>query len=108
MFGEGLDAFFPVAKTQIGNIGACICMEGNFPETARGLVMNGAEIIYRPTSMENKVSFGIWEVQNRARAIDNNCYVIAPNTGHHYIDDQKTKGYFTGGRSTIVDYRGQV
>lgn len=108
MFGEGLDAFFPVARTEIGNIGACICMEGNFPETARGLAMNGAEIIYRPSSAEHKVSLGIWEVQNRARAIDNNCYVIAPNTGHHYVDDDDTRGFFTGGRSMIVDYRGQV
>ncbi len=108
MFGEGLDAFFPVARTDIGNIGACICMDGNFPETARGLVMNGAEVIYRPSSAEYKVSLGIWEVQNRARAIDNNCYVIAPNTGYHYIDDNNTRGFFTGGRSMIVDYRGQV
>ena len=107
MFGEGLDAFFPVAKTGIGNIGACICMDGNFPETARGVAMNGAEIIYRPSSLEPKVSLGIWEVQNRARAVDNNCYVIAPNTGHHYIDDT-THGNFSGGRSMIVDYRGQV
>jgi hypothetical protein len=83
-------------------------MEGNFPETARGLAMNGAEIIYRPSSAEHKVSLGIWEVQNRARAIDNNCYVLAPNTGHHYVDDNKTPGFFTGGRSMIVDYRGQV
>lgn len=108
MFGEGLDAFFPVAKTEIGNIGACICMDGNFPETARGLAMNGAEIIYRPSSIEHKVSLGIWEVQNRARAVDNTCYVIAPNTGHHYIDDDKTLGQICGGRSMIVDYRGQV
>ena len=108
MFGDGLDAFFPVARTNIGNIGACICMEGNFPEAARGLAVNGAEIIYRPSSMEHKVSLGIWEVQNRARAVDNNCYVIAPNTGYHYIDDERTMGFFTGGRSMIVDYRGQV
>jgi predicted amidohydrolase len=108
MFGEGLDAFFPVARTEVGNIGACICMEGNFPETARGLAINGAEIIYRPSSLEPKISLGIWEVQNRARAIDNNCYVIAPNTGDHYIDDNKTVGFKTGGRSMIVDYRGQV
>jgi len=108
MFGDGLDAFFPVARTPIGNIGANICMEGNFPEMARGMALNGAEIIYRPSSAENKVSLGIWEVQNRARAIDNNCYVIAPNTGHRYVDDDKTQGFMTGGRSMIVDYRGQV
>jgi predicted amidohydrolase len=108
MFGTGLDSFFPVARTPIGNIGANICMEGNFPEMARGVALNGAEIIYRPSSAENKVTLGIWEVQNRARAIDNNCYVVAPNTGRIFIDDEKTEGFMTGGRSMIVDYRGQV
>lgn len=108
MFGEGLDAFFPVARTPIGNIGACICMEGNLPETARGVAMNGAEIIYRPSSMENKTTQGAWEIQNRARALDNACYVIAPNTGRHYIDDQQRQGFFCGGKSMIVDYRGSL
>jgi len=108
MFGSGLDAFFPVARTPIGNIGAIVCMEGNFPEMARGMAMNGAEILYRPSSAENKVSLGIWEVQNRARAIDNNCYVVAPNTGYIFLDDDQTQGFMTGGRSMIVDYRGQV
>lgn len=108
MFGDGIEAFFPVARTPIGNIGCNICMEGNFPEMARGLALNGAEIIYRPSSAENKVSLGIWEVQNRARAIDNNCYVIAPNTGYIFMDDDRTQGFMTGGRSMIVDYRGQV
>lgn len=108
MFGTGLDAFFPVARTPIGNIGSNICMEGNYPEMARGVALNGAEIIYRPSSAENKVSLGLWDIQNRARAIDNNCYVIAPNTGYIYIDDDRNEGFMTGGRSMIVDYRGQV
>ena len=41
------DALYPVAKTEIGNIGTLICAEGSYPEAARGLAMNGAEIIYR-------------------------------------------------------------
>lgn len=108
MFGSGLDAFFPVARTEIGNIGCCVCMEGNFPETARGAAMNGAEIIYRPSSVEHKVSIGVWEVQNRARAVDNQCYVIAPQTGNHTVDDEGSQGYYFGGQSMIVDYRGQI
>ena len=35
--------------TEIGNIGIAICHEGVYPEVARGLAMNGAEIIIRPT-----------------------------------------------------------
>jgi len=49
LYGEGLDAFFPVTDTEIGRIGCIICMEGSFPETTRGLAMNGAEIVYRRT-----------------------------------------------------------
>ena len=86
MFGDGLDAFFRVARTPIGNIGCLICMEGNYPELARGLMMNGAEIVYRPSSIENKISTGVWQIQNQARALDNNCYVVAPNTGYHTVD----------------------
>ena len=40
-------AIFPVARTEIGNIGTLICAEGSYPEAARGLAMNGAEIIWR-------------------------------------------------------------
>ncbi len=34
-------AIFPVAKTEIGNLGTLICAEGNYPEAARGLALNG-------------------------------------------------------------------
>jgi predicted amidohydrolase len=108
LFGEGLDAFFPVVQTEIGTIGCAICMEGNFPESLRGLTLNGAEIIYRPSSIENKVTLGLWEIQNQVRALDNQCYILAPNTGRHFIDDEGHEGFFTGGHSMIVDYRGTI
>ena len=43
---------FPVVDTEIGRIGTIVCMEGSYPETARGLAMNGAEIMYRPSYPE--------------------------------------------------------
>src|SRR5713101_6263698 len=70
LYGDGLDAFFPVADTEIGRLGCVICMEGSFPETARGLAMNGAEVLYRPAYPEPYVANGLWEIQNRARALD--------------------------------------
>ena len=79
LYGETLDAFFPVTDTEIGRIGCLICMEGSYPETSRGLAMNGAEIIYRPSYPQPYVGNGLWEVQNRARALDNTCYMICPN-----------------------------
>jgi predicted amidohydrolase len=108
LHGNGPDAFFPVARLPIGNIGTTICMEGSFPEIYRGLALNGAEIITRPSYPEPWVSQGVWEIQNRARAVDNTCYVIAPNQGtmlrNRHAKSQTGGG--NGGQSMIVDYRG--
>ncbi len=109
LYGENLDAFFPVADTEIGRIGCVICMEGSYPETSRGLAMNGAEIFYRPSYPEPYVSNGLWELQNRARALDNTCYVIAPNVATYYLTQESETSIDTfGGQSMLVDYQGQV
>jgi len=109
LYGETLDAFFPVTDTAIGRIGCLICMEGSYPETARGLAMNGAEIIYRPSYPEPYVSNGLWEIQNRARALDNTCYVVAPNPAS-YAPSTETAWPLDmfGGQSMVVDYQGRV
>ncbi|MEE9612702.1 MAG: nitrilase-related carbon-nitrogen hydrolase [Desulfatiglandales bacterium] len=107
--GNTLDAFFPVADTQIGKIGAIMCQDGSFCETARGGAMNGAEILYRPTFVQPLVGMDWFEIQNRARAIDNSCYVISPNNGPYYLTPEATFATdIFGGESMIVDYRGTV
>jgi len=108
-YGSGLDAFYPVARTEIGNIGACICMETSYPETSRGLAVNGAEIIYAPTYIEPYYSRGWHELQLRARALDNSCFVVAPNSGDWYMTpESKVPTAIHGGNSLIIDYQGQV
>jgi predicted amidohydrolase len=109
LYGDSLDAFFPVTDTAIGRIGTLVCMEGSYPETARGLAMNGAEIIYRPSYPEPYVSNGLWEVQNRARALDNTCFLVAPNVASYRLLPEKEIPIDTfGGASMIVDYQGRV
>jgi predicted amidohydrolase len=109
VYGSGLDAFYPVVDTEIGRIGCVICMEGSYPETSRGLAMNGAEIIYRPSYPEPYVANGLWEVQNRARALDNTLYVIAPNPASYLPSSTSQFPIDTfGGNSMIVDYQGRV
>lgn len=109
LYGTGLDAFFPVVDTEIGRIGCLICMEGSFPETARGLAMNGAEIIYRPSYPEPYVANGLWEVQNRARALDNTVFVVAPNPAAYAPSSESAFPLDTfGGQSMIVDYQGRM
>ncbi len=108
-YGKGLDAFFPVTDTPLGRIGTLVCYEGSFPETARGLAVNGAEIIYRCSYAEPWVGRGAWELQNRARALDNTCFVVAPNIGAGLVaPDTLGPIDVSGGCSMIVDYRGQV
>jgi len=109
LYGDGLDAFFPVTDTEIGRIGCLICMEGSFPETARGLAMNGAELVYRPSYPEPYVGNGLWEVQNRARALDNTMYMVCPNPAAYAPSgDSRFPLDMFGGESMIVDYQGRM
>jgi predicted amidohydrolase len=111
--GDSLEAFFPVAKTEIGNIGGTVGVEGAFPESYRAFAMNGAEILYRGSLPEPWVSREIFDVQNRARAMDNTCYLLGNNTGSLIMpgapgEAPTTIGGALGGRSSIVGYKGEV
>lgn len=107
--GNTLDAFFPVADTQIGKIGAIMCEDGSFPETARGCAMNGAEILFRPTYAQPLTGRGCFEVQNRARAMDNCCYLIAPCSGYYYLSPDSTQSTnAVSGDTMLVDYQGAI
>ena len=109
LYGSGLDAFYPVADTAIGRIGIMMANEASYPEIARGLAMNGCEIAYRGPYPAPGVMSGMFAVQNRARALDNNMYVIGMNLGTYYLDaDSETPIDTFAGGSQIVDYRGQI
>ncbi|MEE8461865.1 MAG: nitrilase-related carbon-nitrogen hydrolase [Acidobacteriota bacterium] len=108
-YGSDLNAFFPVADTAIGKIGTLICMDRSYPEIARGLAMNGAELLYMPSYPEPWVGMGWYEIHNRSRALDNTCYVVAPNCGAWYLNrDSKVPMDVFGGKTQIVDYMGKV
>ena len=66
-----------VIATDLGNIGMMICFDGDFPELARILALQGAEIIVRPSALLR--SADIWELTNRARAYDNHVFVVGSN-----------------------------
>lgn len=107
LYGEGLDAFYPVVDTDIGRLGVMMANEGSYPENARGLAMNGAEILFRGP-LPNR-SDDTAEIQNRARSLDNNLYVIAPNVaGYHLFADTPTPVDAGGGRSMVTDYQGRI
>jgi predicted amidohydrolase len=109
LYGRNLDAFYPVADTEIGRLGFLMANEGSYPENARGLAMNGAEVVYRGPYPHPHVGNGLFEIQNRARALDNNLYLIACNVGTYYLHADSDVPIDTfGGGSAIVDYRGQI
>ena len=83
--GRTLDAFWPVVDTPIGRLGIMMANEGSYPENARALAMNGAEVVYRASIPHPAASNDYFEIQNRARALDNNMYLVAPNMGTYYL-----------------------
>jgi len=108
-YGKTLDAFWPVADTPIGRLGVMMANEASYPENARALALNGCEIAYRTSFPMPGVCSDMFEVQNRARALDNNMYVLAPNAGAYYPGVKATEALDPfGGRSMIVNHRGQV
>jgi predicted amidohydrolase len=84
-------------------IGIAICHKGVYPEIVRGLTLNGAEIIIRPTLIVN----GMGELQNRAHAMFNQVFVVAPNLGPEIRKDGGIQDLF-GGQSMIFNARGQI
>jgi predicted amidohydrolase len=107
LYGATLDAFYPVVDTEIGRLGIMMANEGSYPENARGLAMNGAEVVYR-ASFPHRAS-DAFVIQTRARALDNNMYVIAPNLGTYYLTaDSDTPIDTFGGGSLIADHQGRV
>jgi predicted amidohydrolase len=109
LYGKTLDAFFPVADTEIGRLGVMMANEGSYPENARGLAMNGAEVVYRASYPHPHTGNEIFEIQSRARALDNNFYVVAPNLATYYLFvDSETPIDTFGGRSMVIDYKGRI
>lgn len=107
--GEDLEAYYPVAKTAIGNVAIAICAETVFPETFRAFALMGAEVVIKMAMPEPLIMSGYWEFINRARAFDNVCYIIAPNFGPYFTRPEADAPYsLAGGHSMIVDYRGNV
>ena len=108
-YGRTLQAFWPVADTEIGRLGVMMAMEGNYPENGRGLAMNGAEVVYRASMPGPFTQNDIFEISNRARALENNMYIVAPNIGgYHLYGDSETPIDAGSGQSVIVDYKGAI
>jgi predicted amidohydrolase len=115
LFGDGIEAFYPVLRTpDIGNIGTICCSDGEYPEAVRALAFNGAEVVYRPSEATPMTTTGYpgggtWLIQNQGHAEFNSLYMLCPNAGPVYLGATSRHPIdIAGGSAHIVDYRGQV
>jgi deaminated glutathione amidase len=84
-------------------LGLTVCYDVRFPELYRILAVRGAQVLTIPAAFTVPTTRDHWEVLVRARAIEDQCFVIAPNqVGEH------AEGLRSGGRSMIVDPWGLV
>ncbi len=84
-------------------LGMSICYDLRFPELYRILAVRGAEVTVVPSAFTLATTRDHWEILVRARAIENQCFVVAANQiGNH------PGGLRSGGRSLIVDPWGLV
>jgi predicted amidohydrolase len=84
-------------------VGLSICYDLRFPELYRELAVRGARLITLPSAFTLATTRDHWDVLVRARAIEEQCFVVAANQiGAH------PPGNLSGGRSMIVDPWGVV
>ena len=92
-----------VIDTPFGRMGLSVCYDLRFPELFRQQLEAGMEIIVLPSAFTAITGRAHWEVLVRARAIENLCYVVAPDQGGYHLNGRETFGH-----SMIVDPWGTV
>ncbi|MFT5197255.1 MAG: putative amidohydrolase [Cellvibrionaceae bacterium] len=65
-------------ETEYGNMGLTICYDIRFPELYRALTLNGAKVIFHPAAFTLYTGKDHWETLIRARAIENQVYMVSP------------------------------
>ncbi|HEY5920208.1 MAG TPA: nitrilase-related carbon-nitrogen hydrolase [Kofleriaceae bacterium] len=96
---------YPTFQTRYARIGVYICYDRHFPEGARALGLNGAEIVYNPSATVAGLSQYLWKLEQPAHAVANGYYVGAINRVGTEAPWNIGKFY---GNSYFVDPRGQI
>ena len=97
---------YPTFETAVGRIGVYICYDRHFPEGARALGLNGAEIVFNPSATVAGLSEYLWELEQPAHAVADGYFVGAINrVGHEQpwdIGEFYGKSYFCNPRGKII------
>lgn len=96
---------YPVFDTRVGKVGVYICYDRHFPEGARCLGLNGAEIVFNPSATVAGLSEYLWKLEQPAHAVANQYFLGAVNRPG--FEEPWRIGEFYG-QSYFCDPRGQI
>jgi N-carbamoylputrescine amidase len=96
---------YPVFQTAFGKVGVSLCYDRHFPEVARCLGLNGAEIVFNPSATVAGLSEYLWKLEQPANAVANQYFVAAINRVG--LEAPWNIGEFYG-QSFFCDPRGQL
>jgi N-carbamoylputrescine amidase len=97
---------YPTFETAFARVGVYICYDRHFPEGARALGLNGAEIVFNPSATVAGLSEYLWKLEQPAHAVANGYFIGAINrVGHEQpwdIGEFYGQSYFCDPRGKIV------
>lgn len=112
------DLGFKPIKTSVGELGVLVCWDQWYPEAARIMALNGAELLIYPTAIggigadpsdEQKMQKEAWQLVQRGHAVANGLPVITVNrTGHEDDPSGTTPGIDFWGGSFICGAQGEI
>jgi deaminated glutathione amidase len=95
--GEHVSTF----ETPFGKVGLSVCYDLRFPELYRA--MDACTLMVVPAAFTHTTGEAHWEILLRARAIENQCYVLAAAQGGRHVNGRRTWGH-----SMLVDPWGKI
>lgn len=105
---DSITAGDEIVTCRVGEVrlGLSICYDVRFPELYRGLMTQGAQVLCVPAQFQHTTGRDHWHVLLRARAIENQCFVVAPGQWGPFGDP--AEGRRSYGHSLVLDPWGRV
>lgn len=92
-----------LAETPWGRLGMTVCYDLRFPGLFRALAQAGAQIITVPSSFQRQTGKAHWHTLLRARAIENECFIVAPAMCGDHPGNRQSYGH-----TLVVDPWGEI